>query len=285
MAERYAAVAELGSSLVRTSLGEIEVLERGSGSPVLVVHGIWGGVDQGILNVRGMLEQGFRALYISRFGYLRSPLPTGATPELQADLLAALLKDLDIHRVQVIAHSAGATSALCLAIRHPDLVQSLVLISPNSPGKVEFRGPPRLAAEFAFRSDFLFWWLTTYGTAMLNGTMGVPPGFPLSEPQKALVAELAATVLPARLRYRGALFDAFVSNPAVNTLAIEQIGSPALVVAARDDPMALYRNSEALAQRLEQGELLTVDNGGHMLLGHDRMVLEGVRRFLEAHAV
>lgn len=81
----------LGSEMVETACGTIEVRERGEGYPVLVIHGIWGGVDQGLRNVGDGLDDGYRRIYISRFGYLGSPMPEDASPERQADLYACLL--------------------------------------------------------------------------------------------------------------------------------------------------------------------------------------------------
>jgi pimeloyl-ACP methyl ester carboxylesterase len=66
----------------------------------------------------------------SRFGYLRTPLPAGATHARQADAFAALLDALDAPSAAVMAVSAGAASAAQLALRHPERVQALVLITP-----------------------------------------------------------------------------------------------------------------------------------------------------------
>ena len=107
--------------------------------------------------------------------------------------------------------------------------------------------------------------------------------FRMSEEQEAYVAEMAKTVLPASLRYRGTLFDMYMSNPAVNEYPIERDSAPTLVVSARDDPMALCRNAAGLAERLPSGELLTLETGGHLLLGSDEVIASRVRRFVAAH--
>ncbi len=273
-------VAALHSQVAKTRCGVIEYLEEGSGPPILVVHGIWGGFDQGLLNVRGILDADSHIIAVSRFGYLGSPLPDGASVEAQADLYACLIEDLGVGPVTVVAHSAGTTSALQLALRQPSMVKAMVLISPNAPGVVDVQLPPRAIAEVAFRSDLLFWWLGTYGTTMLYGTMGVPSDYQLSADQRSFVAEMATTVLPASLRYKGALFDMYTSNPAINDYPVEQVQVPTLIVSAKDDPMALYRNAVALAARIPAAELLTLETGGHMLLGNDDAVASGVRRFV-----
>ena len=285
LARIHNSIASLPVKVAKTRCGVIEYLEEGAGPPILVVHGIWGGFDQGLLNVRGILETGRHIIAVSRFGYLGSPMPDGASVEVQADLYACLIEELQVGPVTVVAHSAGATSALQLALRHPGLVKAMVLISPNAPGKVDVTLPPRAIAEVAFRSDLLFWWLGTYGTSMLYGTMGVPSDYRLSDDQRSFVAELAKTVLPASLRYKGTLFDMYASNPAVNNYRVEQVKVPTLIVSARDDPVALYRNAAELAARIPSAELLTLESGGHILLGNDETIASTVRRFVAAHDV
>jgi 2-hydroxy-6-oxonona-2,4-dienedioate hydrolase len=61
-------------------------------------------------------------------------MPANATPAAQADALAALLDALDIGQIDVISLSAGATSALQLALRHPETVKHLAVLVGNLPG-------------------------------------------------------------------------------------------------------------------------------------------------------
>jgi 2-hydroxy-6-oxonona-2,4-dienedioate hydrolase len=104
--------------------------ESGSGPPVLVVHGTGGGFDQGMMAAKGPFGDGYRVIAPSRFGYLRSPMPADASHPAQADTLAALLDALQVPRAVVMALSAGAQPATQLALRHPERVQALLLITP-----------------------------------------------------------------------------------------------------------------------------------------------------------
>lgn len=273
-------VDTLGSEVIETGCGAIEVLEQGEGFPVLVVHGIWGGIDQGIRNVGHGLDDGYRRIYISRFGYLGSPMPEDVSLERQADTYACLLDTKEIDRVIVVAHSAGSTSALQFALRYPERTAALILVSPNAPGAVEVSTPPRPVAEAMFRSDLIFWLLTTYGRSAMYGIMGVPPGYQLTPEDEAFVAGMAATVLPASRRGEGALFDMYISNPAVQDYPLEDITAPTLVIGAMDDPLALYDNSKQMAQRIPGARLVTVERGGHMMLGSTEFVEEEISVFL-----
>src|SRR6266536_1954987 len=83
-------LAEVDRRVVLTDWGAVEYAERGSGEPLLVLHGIFHGCDGGLLTVRDLCPDR-RVIAPSRFGYLGSSLPAHATPADQADALAALL--------------------------------------------------------------------------------------------------------------------------------------------------------------------------------------------------
>src|SRR6185295_14207655 len=70
-----------GSQIAATRCGPIEYAEAGQGPPVLVVHGAGGGFDQGLEMGDGLARAGFHVIAPSRFGYLRTPLPTDASVE------------------------------------------------------------------------------------------------------------------------------------------------------------------------------------------------------------
>ncbi|WP_428834589.1 alpha/beta fold hydrolase [Nonomuraea maheshkhaliensis] len=79
---------------------------------------------------------------ISRFGYLRTPLPADASPAAQADALAAALDALEISSAAVMGVSAGAPSAVQLALRHSRKVSALALVVPGQYAPPEPGTPP-----------------------------------------------------------------------------------------------------------------------------------------------
>jgi pimeloyl-ACP methyl ester carboxylesterase len=99
------------------------------------VHGIFGGFDQGLVTARGNVGEEFHSIVPSRFGYLRTPLIDDASPSGQADAFACLLDALGIQQAAIAGTSAGGTSAIQYALRHPDRCAALVLISSNAPGE------------------------------------------------------------------------------------------------------------------------------------------------------
>lgn len=77
--------------------------------------------------------RGRRSLLIEMLGYGLSdrPADAGYTMENHADWVATALRAADVSGAQVLAHSMGGSVATLLAVRHPDLVASLILIDSN----------------------------------------------------------------------------------------------------------------------------------------------------------
>jgi pimeloyl-ACP methyl ester carboxylesterase len=271
-----------GGQVINTACGPIEYGTFGEGSPVLVVHGIYGGYDQGLVLARGKLGEEFRCIAPSRFGYLGTPLPVGASPAQQADAYGCLLDALGIEKAAIIGTSAGGTSAIQFALRHPGRCSALVLFSSNAPGETKADLPSEQHAQVLFRSDLIFWLMTTVFPSGLRSTMGVPEKFKLTPEYEADIAEVTKTILPAKPRSAGTLFDMYVSNPDINSgYPLEEITAPVLIISAVDDPLELYRNAQAMAAAIPGAKLVTVDSGGHMLLGHKERVRAEIRAFLE----
>ena len=273
-------IDSLGSQVVKTNCGPIEYAQIGEGYPVLVVHGNAGGFDQGLTLAQGYLDQGFQVIAPSRFGYLRSSLPLEATPALQADAFVCLLDALGIDQVAVLTTSAGVTSSVQFALRHPDRISALILHSPNAPGKVEFATPPKSVFSALIHNDFAYWVLNTYLQSSMQFLVGVPKSFILTPEFQSQVKETMTSVFPVSKRADGMIFDTYVSNPEINHYPLPEIKSPTLVISALDDPMALHENARTMAEQIPNARLLVVPDGGHLLLGHTIEVRAEITQFL-----
>jgi pimeloyl-ACP methyl ester carboxylesterase len=283
-----ARIAGLDHELLDTSVGPIEIATWGTGEiPVLVIHGIFGGFDQGLTMAQGWLDPTrFTAVVPSRFGYLGTPMPPEATPADQADAYVAILDALDIERAAVIGTSAGGTSALQFALYHPDRCAGLVLVASNAPNEVDHEIdaglPPRPVAERLFRSDAVFWLLTTHFRRRLYPMVGVPQDYALTQEDEAQIGEMMNELLPMRERADGGLYDMFVGNPDVHDYPLEEVAVPTLLINAPDDPLAKYEHAVKMAERIADARLHTVSEGGHLLLGDDGDVPAEIQSFIEA---
>ena len=282
-------IAALEWRSVDTSFGRIEYLDRGEGPVVLVVHGITEAADGGLRDLdEELVPDEHRLLVPSRFGYLGSEMPEQATPEMQADAFARLLDALDIDHAAILAGSAGSTSALHLGVRHPERVRALVLVSANVPGPHLSRGmPPKPVFKAIFGSDPILWAMITY----LPGLMGrlgqvlqVPDGVQLMPGDEEKLSLAMHNVLLGKRRVAGEVFDAYVSNPDVNRIDLSRVLVPTLVMHARDDPGPPYASAVEMARRISNARLVTVQSGGHLMLGDHREATREVARFIAAHS-
>jgi pimeloyl-ACP methyl ester carboxylesterase len=274
------------SRLVATACGPVEMAESGSGPPALVVHGMAGGFDQGMMAGRAVLGDGYRVIAPSRFGYLRTPLPADASHVAQADTLASLLDALGIPRAVVLAVSAGAQSATHLALRHPQRVQALVLITPAlhlppKPGIPPESGPPGLVLDYVLASDFLVWAISHLAPNLLVRVAGVPPSLDRQiTPQ--FRKQLVDGFFPASARHVGLAHDIRTTIPIAPDLPIEQLRMPVMLVSAADDP---YNTADVVrysAPRIPGAKMVILESGGHVLVGQDDLVRQEVQGFLGA---
>ncbi len=286
-----------GSRIVETAAGPIECAEAGEGPPVLVVHGAGGGFDQGMELSRPLVDAGFRVVAPSRFGYLRTPLPSDGSPGAQADAHAALLDALAIDRAAVVGVSAGAPSAMQLALRHPGRVSALVLLVPAAyPARVArtARGgmPERLSRsavlvlDAALRSDFLFWLLCRAARRTTARAVFAtrPEVLAAASPEERARAErVMANLLPVSRRRPGLRNDAAVTG-SLPRYEIERIATPTLVASVEDDLFGTWEGARYTAERVPGARFLGFASGGHLWVGHHRELADEVVRFLRSAA-
>jgi 2-hydroxy-6-oxonona-2,4-dienedioate hydrolase len=284
----YAKLDSIERQVVATDCGPIEIAVQGEGETILVSHGIGGGFDQGLGLAEAYLGDGYKVIAPSRFGYHGTPLPADASPASQADAFVCLLDSLGIQQVTVMANSAGGTSAIQLALHHPERIKALVFVSTAAPSVGEYNVtlPPKPVIQTVFGSDFLMWMLTHHFESAMKPAMGIPQGYTLSEMEQAQVTAVIRSVLPIKRRTAGFVFDMFTSNLDMDNhpdqYPLEEINVPVLVIHAVDDSLAPYTNAEALAKRIPDANLLSIPSGGHLLLSQEATVRSEIARFLES---
>jgi pimeloyl-ACP methyl ester carboxylesterase len=277
----YDRLAAFEPAVIDTAFGRVEYAQAGDGPPALVVHGVLGGFDFGVGVGRVNVPPGYRIISPSRFGFFGSPLPADPTPAAQADAFAGLLDHLDIDELPVIAFSAGSSSAIQLALRHPDRVSRLVLVSPNAPHPEPLPKPPRVLAPILF-SHPVFWTMRLLARSRLEGMSGTPAGFVPDEREHAALREIVDSLFPVGSRARGTIYDGYVGNADIASYPFESMTVPTLVIAAEDDTLAPYKDSRAMAERIPGARFVSVHRGGHTLTQLDSGARRAVAEFLDA---
>ena len=282
-----------GSQIAETSGGPIEYGSAGEGSPVLVVHGAGGGFDQGLEVAGPLTERGFRIIAMSRFGYLRAPLPTDASAAAQADAHARLLDALKSPRVAVLGASAGAPSAMQFALRYPERTAALVLVVPAA---YPFHGEPppggtiptrtsftsRILFDAALRSDFLFWVARRIAPAvMCRAILGTPPSLlrHAGAEERIRVTEVLDHIQPMSLRRRGLLNDASVLR-SLPRYDLERIAAPTLILGVADCLFGTYDGARYCSEHIPGARFVGYPAGGHLWVGHQADVMAEIAEFL-----
>jgi pimeloyl-ACP methyl ester carboxylesterase len=273
------------SRVAQTALGRIEYGESGDGRPLLSIHGAGGGFDQGLANAAELAGEDFRVVAPSRFGYLRTPIPRDASPAAQADAHAALLEELNIPRAIVLGVSAGARSAVELAIRRPDMVAALILLvpglyAPESPVAIEASRGSRFAFwAVSVGGDFAWWAAERSTPSVLIRFMGVRPEVyaAAAKAERARVLRIVDSVQPLSLRFPGINVD---SAPPADEPPLGRIAAPTLIASARDDLFNTLPAAERAARRIPSAELIVHESGGHLMVGRAESLRAAVRAFL-----
>lgn len=278
---------ESGSTIAETTAGPIEYTETGMGEPLLMIHGAGGGYDQGLLIARDFAE-GYRVIAPSRFGYLKTPVPLDWSPAAQADAHAALLDSLKVETCVVVGVSAGGPSAIELALRHPDRVSALILLVPRTYDPSQSIGVDQSMQSWVVlrlieaSADFLFWLATRVARPSVVRFLGSPPLLEAvaSAEDRQRVTDVMRSVLPVSSRIRGIAVD---SNIELSPWPLERMKVPVLIVSAKDDLWRTLPGAWFTAERIPGAELHVLEDGGHLMIGHEKRVTGWIRAFLAPH--
>ncbi len=276
--------------LIDTRCGPIEYQEAGTGIPLLMVHGSGGGHDQGMAFARKLTERGIRVIAMSRFGYLRTPMPADASPAAQADAHVCLLDALGIPRAAVLGGSAGGPSALQMAIRHPDRVSALVLLVPLAYKPSTSADSAKPLAPWAeallmrlIGSDFLFWaGLQVARDQVIKYVLATPPEQvrEASPDERARINAILDHILPVSVRAAGLRSDS-VLGKGLGPSALGSVRAPTLIVSVRDDGFGTYASAEYTASQIKGAKFLGFVHGGHVWVGHNDEVMGEIANLLK----
>ena len=271
------------SEVFASKFGDIEYLLKGDGPTVLISHGVTGGIDQGIGLSSAYIEQNYRFLYVSRFGYLKSSMPKDASAKMQAEAYSELLDYLGIKKVFIAGNSAGGPSAMNFAADYPEKCEGLILISsvvPISSAMSKVSSPP----DIVFKSNFIYW-LTTKIAGKSLMKMFVPSTI-IAKMEKSEIEtvknNIFASSFPISRRSEGVIFDNKISTPSIETTSFEfeRIKSLTLIVHAVDDPAPPYEGAKEISGRIPVADLFSIQDGGHLLIGHEDEVKKEISKFI-----
>jgi non-heme chloroperoxidase len=251
----------------------VNVIEMGTGAPVLLVHGHPGCAYDWLPAMRELASRGHRAIAYDRVGYGRSSGRAGSGAaavaiETNVAELLQLLQALELRAVTLVGWSYGGGMSILAAKRDPSRIARIALIASVGPGVQRRTQLPRPLLAWVSRVPVLV-------PPLLAATSGVAfhpspvPGWFLTQ----LEANFAS---PHTLRSNSEegqdLPDADL-DPAPLVL-------PILIVHGREDQVVPLAIAEALHARAASSQLLSIPEGGHMLpVTHAELLAEALYDF------
>jgi pimeloyl-ACP methyl ester carboxylesterase len=231
--------------------------QAGNGVPVVLLHGLTATRRYVVMGSRLLERSGYRVVAYDARGHGRSGAPAERKAytyeHLRADL-QAVLDAAGFERALLAGASMGAHTALSLALRRPERVRALCLITPSF--------DPSAHADLS-RWDALARGLREGGIEGFVSAYGLDA---VPERWRATVEK----VLHQRLSQHadlGAVADALEavprSRPFEDMHELERVAAPTIVVASRDeaDPGHPQAVAERYAQAIPGARLVLEDEG------------------------
>jgi pimeloyl-ACP methyl ester carboxylesterase len=174
-----------------------------------------------------------------------------------AEALASFCAARGLDRIRLVGHSMGGNIAAELTLRHPDLIERLVLVNPA----IQANDMPIYTRSYLYSHQG---WLALRASIALAQQVSrfgahVPHehGGGLIMPTLRRFRYMAQHDPEVVHRLLGALFE----NPLLERLP--SITQPALVIAGQHDPLVPLELSRRAAQAIPKARLAVIPNSGH----------------------
>ncbi len=251
-----------------------EAIGRRDGPAVLMVQGL-GADKHGWDMQRIALAPRFRTIALDNRGAGRSDKPFGTySLEQMADDAIAVLDHAGVESAHVVGASMGGAISQLIALKHPERVRSLTLACTacrHHPWRRELLADWATMANergmAAMASEAARWVIGPRSFRRLMPVFGWLGPLGLNRPAHAFVAQVRAI-----LAHDDSTAEQF-----------EQITVPAIVIVGNQDILTPRGDSEELAEKLPNAELVVISGAAHgLMVEHastfNRVLFEWLRR-------
>ncbi len=247
---------------------EIHVKEEGAEDRqvALFIHG-WSSSWYALSPLFSEFNRRYRVMAVDLPGFGESPrLHERTTIPDYADLLAKLIQEVTPKPVVLIGHSMGGMTSLTLTLRHPELVERLILVCPTISGKLSmfinmFVSPITFLERF-YVANWLIAAFEPYFMQITDRLMR-PASFAdrthIKADEYLNLREDARR--PGQGRVRAECYRAMRENDLRGKLA--QIDKPALVIWGMEDNTVPLRDASVVATEMPDADLRVIPNAGH----------------------
>lgn len=235
---------------------------HGQGTPLVMIHGSLS--SHRLWDLQRPLAVKFKLILIDLPGHGQSDSLEGEiTVSRIAQILAQLIKELNLNSVVLMGHSLGGAIALHLTLDYVNLSQNLILVGTG--------------AKLGVLPAILEGLQTNYqeGIDLTIGQLGFAPN---ADPVLIERSKRECLKCPQPVGYTD--FVACNNFDVRNRLG--EIRVPTLILVGDQDQLTPVKWSRFLAEHIQDAELKVIKNAGHMvMLEQARLVNAAVTTFLE----
>jgi pimeloyl-ACP methyl ester carboxylesterase len=247
----------------------LHYVERGAGEPLVLLHGNGSMIED--FESSGLIDlaaKTYRVIVFDRPGFGHSDRPRHVvwTPDAQAELIKQALTRLDVSNATVLGHSWGASVAVALALKYPDMIRGLVLASgyyyPTARPDVIAMGAPALPLI----GDLLSHTLSPLLSRAIWPLMMTKIFGPQSVPKKFEAFRKEMALRPSQIRASAAEAALMVPDAFKFRNRYADLKMPVVIIAGEQDRLIdIDTQSARLHSEIPQSRFHRVAGNGHMI--------------------
>jgi pimeloyl-ACP methyl ester carboxylesterase len=247
----------------------LHYVERGAGDPLILLHGNGSMIQD--FESSGLIDlaaKDFRVIVFDRPGFGHSDRPRNVvwTPDAQAELIKRALARLGVSNALVLGHSWGASVAVALALKYPDLVRGLVLASgyyfPNARPDVVVMAAPSLPLI----GDILSHTLSPLISRAMWPLMMAKVFGPRSVPKKFKAFPKEMALRPSQIRASAAESALMIPDAFHFRDKYADLKMPVIIIAGEQDKLVdIDTQSARLHSNISQSRFHRFPENGHMI--------------------
>lgn len=246
----------------------VNVVEVGSGEPVVFVHGL-GGNWTNWLEQLPVIGTGWRAIALDLPGFGHSPMPAAQISiSGYAAAVTGAMDALGIPSATLVGNSMGGEISAELALASPERVSRMMLVSPAgvSTGSLQPRLPLIRRAHPTLQSVNGWICRNAEKLARRPRLRNAALSTVAAQPQR-----ISATFTAEQLKGMGKpgflpALEAVVSHSQTLSERLPQVGTPTLIVWGDKDPLIPVRDADVFARQIPGAHKIVWQDTGHVAM-------------------
>ena len=233
----------------------IHYAETGAGPPIILLHGLWGGLNEWEPVIEPLAE-GHRVIVMDFIGFHGSDKPDVQYHNaLLSQFLAGFIEALELRDVVLMGHAMGANAATYTAFHHPENIAGLILVDGAG-----YRNPDRDLSQPLSEGMLRFRRVATGSS--LAATRGLLERRVVNKMR--ITDEWVEEAYALWVNSAAAIGDMLLEGGDLTEEEMRQIKLPTLVVWGADDQVFSPDNAERLANDIEGSVVRMIQNSGHL---------------------